>query len=151
MKKRIACLVLALVMLVGLIPLSAVKASAAGYSVSSAGVRVIKDYVGFHKNAYKSGDSYKIGYGTPSRSDATITEANADKLLREELAKIAGEVSKALGGASLVSRYHIVKAGEACDGVLHLEERAGAGIALIAHHHSRPLAVAHGAGAGVGE
>ena len=47
MKKRIACLVLALVMLVGLIPLSAVKASAASYGYSTAGIRVIKDSVSY--------------------------------------------------------------------------------------------------------
>ena len=102
MKKRIACLLLALVMLVGLVPLSAVRASAAGYGVSSAGVRVIKEYVGFHKNAYAVGNSYRIGYGTPGVKDATITEANADKLLREELDTIAGRIHTALGGAPLV-------------------------------------------------
>ena len=45
----------------------------------------------------------------------------------------------------------MLKTGEACDGVAHLEERARTGIALVAHHHRRPLAVAHRAGTRVGE
>ncbi len=93
MKKRIACLMLALVMLVGLIPVAAVTASAAASGVSESGVRVIKDYMGFHKTAYESSKNvYKIGYGTPAVKGQTITEANADKLLREELTKLAGTV-----------------------------------------------------------
>ena len=97
MKKRIACLVLALVMLVGLVPLSAVKASAASYGYSNAGIRVIKDFVGFHKNAYESNGNYYIGYGTPSVKGATITEAKADTLLRKELNEIAAKVQAAIG------------------------------------------------------
>ncbi len=96
MKKRIACLMLALVMLIGLIPTAAVSASADGLSVSEAGIRVIKNYMGFQKNAYETYSNsgvYKIGYGTPSVKGATITEANADKLLREELAKLEGTVN----------------------------------------------------------
>lgn len=88
MKKRIVCLMLSLVMLIGLIPAAAVTASAAGLSVSEAGIRVIKNYMGFQKNAYETysgSGEYRIGYGTPSVQGATITEANADKLLREKL------------------------------------------------------------------
>ena len=92
MKKRIACLLLALVMLVGLIPATAIPAKAAGIGYSDAGLRVIKQYEGFHKNAYEAGGKYYIGYNTPSVQGATITEANADKLLREELDKLAGEL-----------------------------------------------------------
>lgn len=91
MKKRIACLMLALVMLIGLIPTAAVSASANGLSVSEAGIRVIKNYMGFQKNAYETytgSGVYKIGYGTPSVKGATITEANADRLLREEISKL---------------------------------------------------------------
>ena len=94
MKKRIACLLLTLVMLVGLIPVTAIRASAASITVSEAGIRVIKEYMGFHKNAYKVAEGvYKIGYGTPSVEGATITEANADQLLREKLAKITKDIS----------------------------------------------------------
>ncbi len=56
-----------------------------------------------------------------------------------------------LGGAALVGGYHIFETGDVGDGVLHVEETAGAAVALVAHHHCRPLAVAHGAGAAVGQ
>ncbi len=56
-----------------------------------------------------------------------------------------------LGGAALVGGDDVVEAGQGGDGVLHVVERAGAAVALVAHHHGAPLAVAHGAGAGVGQ
>ena len=93
MKKRIACLLLALVMLVGLIPAAAIHANAAPIAISEAGVRVVKDYMGFHKNAYEANGSYFIGYGTPSVKDATITEAEADKLLRQKLNDVAASIN----------------------------------------------------------
>lgn len=92
MKKRIACLLLALLMLVGLIPATAIPAKAAGFGYSDAGLRLIKQYEGFHKDAFKYGDMYLIGYGTPSVEGATTTEANADKILREELNRLAAEL-----------------------------------------------------------
>ena len=104
MKKRITCLLLALVMLLSLIPAAAIPAKAAGLTVSEAGIRLIKSYVGFHKNAYKSGTAYKIGYGTASVEGATITEANADKLLREELKKFQDTVLNTQITVSLVQK-----------------------------------------------
>ena len=56
-----------------------------------------------------------------------------------------------LGRAALVRRDDVLEARDVGDGVLHVVERAGAAVALVAHHHGAPLAVAHGAGAGVGE
>lgn len=99
MKKRIACLLLTLVMLVSLIPAAAITASAASITVSEAGVRVIKEYMGFHRNAYETyqgSGKYVIGYGTPAVAGQTITEANADKLLREELQKCADTISSSI-------------------------------------------------------
>lgn len=94
MKKRIVCLVLSLVMLVSLIPTAVITASAAGATATSAsGIRVIKDYMGFKKNAYQVAEGvYRIGYGTPSVAGATITEANADLALREALRELEGVV-----------------------------------------------------------
>ena len=72
MKKRIACLLLTLVMLVSLIPTAAITASADGLAISEAGIKVIKNYMGFKKSAYQVADGvYKIGYGTPSVQGAT--------------------------------------------------------------------------------
>ena len=104
MKKRIACLLLALVMLVGLIPATAIRASAADLSVSEAGIRVIKQHVGFHKNAYATSSGWRIGYGTPSVEGATITEGNANALLRETLGEIAKKLNDLLPGKILLQQ-----------------------------------------------
>lgn len=104
MKKRIACLLLTFVMLVGMIPTAAIHASAASFAISASGIRVIKNYVGFHKTAYETSSGYKIGYGTPSVKDAVITEANADKYLREELEKIASTLNGVFAGVELVQK-----------------------------------------------
>lgn len=91
MKKRLMCLLLAVVMLVGLLPMGFGTASAASsMKVSQTGVQVIKDFVGFHGNAYekvKDSGKFFIGYGTPSVKGATITKEKADVALRNELAK----------------------------------------------------------------
>ena len=106
MKKRITCLLLTLVMLVSLIPTAAITAAADGLAISEAGIKVIKNYMGFKKNAYQVADGvYKIGYGTPSVAGATITEANADKYLREELAKLDGVVNSTIT-IPLVQKQH---------------------------------------------
>ncbi|MDD6968054.1 MAG: SH3 domain-containing protein [Firmicutes bacterium] len=107
MKKRITCLLLTLVMLLSLIPAAAIPAKAAGLTVSEAGIRLIKNYVGYHKNAYEtySGSGvYKIGYGTSSVKGATISEANADKLLREEIKKFEDNVLNVQITVSLVQK-----------------------------------------------
>src|SRR3989304_6161124 len=59
--------------------------------------------------------------------------------------------SPAVRRAPLVSRNEVRKAKDAFDGFLQAEIRAGAGVALVALHQRAPLAVAHGAGARVGE
>ena len=56
-----------------------------------------------------------------------------------------------LGCAALVGGDDVLEAGELGDGVLHVVERAGAAVAFVTHHHSAPLAVAHGASTRVGE
>ena len=56
-----------------------------------------------------------------------------------------------LCSTALVGGDYIFKAGEFGDGVLHVVEGAGSAVALVAHHHGAPLAVAHGACATVGE
>ncbi len=56
-----------------------------------------------------------------------------------------------LGCTALVGRDDILEARELRDGVFHVVERTGAAVALVAHHHGGPLAVAHGAGAAVGQ
>lgn len=106
MKKRFACLMLAIVLLISLIPTAAISAAAAAATatVSEAGIRVIKESVGFHKNAYQVGSQWKIGYGTPGTQGQTINEANADKLLRDELDKCVAQVNAKFGSMQLVQK-----------------------------------------------
>ena len=106
MKKRFACLMLAIVLLISLIPTAAIStaAAAATATVSEAGIRVIKESVGFHKNAYQVGSQWKIGYGTPGTQGQTINEANADKLLRDELDKCVAQVNAKFGSMQLVQK-----------------------------------------------
>lgn len=107
MKKRFACLMLTLVLLIGLIPTAAIPAAATTPSsgISEAGIRVIKESVGFRKDAYDAGSGvYKIGYGTPSTKGQTITEANADILLRKELAGLATTVEAAMATPGLTQK-----------------------------------------------
>ena len=107
MKKRFACLMLALVLLIGLIPTAAISAAATTPSsgISEAGIRVVKESVGFHKDAYDAGSGvYKIGYGTPGTKGQTITEANADILLRQELAELAIKVESDMATPGLTQK-----------------------------------------------
>ena len=107
MKKRFACLMLTLVLLIGLIPTAAIPAAATTPSsgISEAGIRVIKESVGFHKDAYDAGSGvYKIGYGTPGTKGQTITEANADILLRQKLAELATTVEANMATPGLTQK-----------------------------------------------
>lgn len=89
MTKRISCLLLSLVMLVSLLPLGAVTASAASeHTYSEDIVSLVKEFEGFSPNAYWDVSQWSIGYGTVSTKGATITEAKAEEALRAELSKI---------------------------------------------------------------
>jgi hypothetical protein len=56
-----------------------------------------------------------------------------------------------LGRPALVGGNHVLETGQPLDGFLQPEERVGPRVALVAGHYARPLAVAHGPGARVGE
>ncbi|MBQ8263931.1 MAG: S-layer homology domain-containing protein [Oscillospiraceae bacterium] len=98
MKKRFVSLMLALVMLVGLFPLSA----SAGYTektFSDKCVQYIKSHEGFSSKVYSDGTGWYIGYGVAcGRYDYPngITEAQADALLRQKMKGFADEVNKFL-------------------------------------------------------
>lgn len=108
MKKRIACLVLAMVMLIGIFPMSTLHVSADALTISEAGIKAIKEFQGFKKSAYLSGETYLIGYGTPSKKGATITEANADICLRDALKAVDAQISADAAAAhmNLVQKQH---------------------------------------------
>lgn len=96
MSKRIVSLILALILLVGMVPAGAITASAASNrTVSANAVKFIKEWEGFSKTAYADGSQYTYGYGTKAPSaTATITEAEADNALREELKEIDKKVNQ---------------------------------------------------------
>lgn len=78
-------------------------------AVSEEGVALIKRFEGCRLFAYPDpgggGEPWTIGWGTtrigglPVTSGMTITQAEADRLLRDDLERYAAEVSTALGGA----------------------------------------------------
>ena len=103
MKKRIVCLMLTLIMLLSLVPMGA---SAATHSTSASAITVLKQMTVFKNKCYHfNGEEFRTGYGTVCAKDHsfdtngqpkkdangnpvsvhTITEANADKALREAL------------------------------------------------------------------
>ena len=62
MKKRFVCVLLTLVLLVGLVP---VTASAADHSISEAAITVLKQLTTFRSTCYfVAGSEYRTGYGT---------------------------------------------------------------------------------------
>ena len=64
------------------------------------------------------------------------------------IADLADEV---LGAAALVGGHDVPVAVVSLDRVLEVVEVATAGVGLVAQHHPGPLAVAHRAGAAVGQ
>lgn len=95
MKKRLISLLLAMVLLIGLCP----AASSAGYTemkFSDKCVKYIKDGEGFRSTVYSDGTGWYIGYGVAcGRYDYPngITEAQAEKLLRQKMQGFADEVN----------------------------------------------------------
>ena len=91
MKKRIVCVLLTLIMLVGMLPLSA---SAAGQTTSERAITVLKQMQNYSKTCKQYGTEWRNGYGTictESGSDHTahsIAETKADKALRAKLTEV---------------------------------------------------------------
>ena len=107
MKKRFVCALLALVLLVGLVP---VTASAAENKISEAAITVLKQLTSFRSTCYYvSGSEFRTGYGTVCtekhhfdtkgqpkntvENEHTITEKKADTELRTYLAELDKQVN----------------------------------------------------------
>lgn len=104
MKKRILCMLLALVMVLGMIPVTAMSASAASSAISEKGITVLKRMSPYHKSCERNGNRFYIGYGTlcehkdhdkvsSTTPVHTITEAQANTALRAALKDINSSVS----------------------------------------------------------
>ena len=108
MKKRIFSFLLAFVMVLGLVPATALTASAATMTTSEAGVNFIKEFEGFHEKAYWDNGQWTIGYGTGipdskvnQYNDDGITEAQAAVLLKEYLESFEKSVNSFIDAHSL--------------------------------------------------
>ena len=103
MKKRIVCVLLTLIMLVGMLPLSA---SAAGQATSERAITVLKQMQNYSKTCKQYGSEWRNGYGTictESGSDHaahSINETKADKALRAKLTELEAAVNAAGFGLS---------------------------------------------------
>ena len=134
MKKRIVCVLLTLIMLLGLIPMGA---SAASHTISEAAITVLKQMTTYKDNCYHyAGSEFRTGYGTvcegkhvfdtdgkPEALPAEytdedgktaykeaheITEKNADTALRKALIELDAKVCafETANGLSLKQNQH---------------------------------------------
>lgn len=112
MKKRLLCLLMALLMAASLIPTAALSASAATLSVSESAIFVLKQLEGYSRYCDKNG---YIGYGTPcdgkgdhGKKKHEVDEIEADKALREALKDLDKAVNSFASkkGLSLTQGQH---------------------------------------------
>lgn len=93
MKNRFLCGLLAVCLLVAMLPATVTTASADTRTVSENLIAVLKQLEGFSANAYVSGGQWSIGYGTAGSPGQTITEAEADKALRDHLKAVEDKLN----------------------------------------------------------
>lgn len=118
MKKRIVCLLLTLIMLVSLVPATALTASAATLKTSEAAITILKKLATFQGTCYQvpGTSEYRIGYGTVCSEEGhtvdykggddgdgsitdttapkhTITQAQADQALRKVISSLDAKVN----------------------------------------------------------
>ncbi len=106
MKKRFVCAVLALMLLISLVPATALTASAASLSVSEGAITVLKQLEGYSQTCNAKG---YIGYGTlctasGTHGDHKINEKKADTALRAELKELDKAINNS--GLSLTQSKH---------------------------------------------
>ncbi len=71
---------------------------AAGLKTNAAGIALIKESEGLRLNAYREGDHWLIGYGhaLERKPQGPITNAEAERLLREDLAVCENAIANAV-------------------------------------------------------
>ncbi|MBR5020643.1 MAG: SH3 domain-containing protein [Oscillospiraceae bacterium] len=99
MTRKVLIFALALVLMVGMIPMTAFAAS--DFKTSEAGIDLIKDFEGFYKYPYWDYKQWTVGYGTLCPEDKLeeytekgITKAEAQKLLEKEIVSYETSVNK---------------------------------------------------------
>lgn len=106
MKKRFVCAFLALILLVGLVPATALTAEAASLSVSESAITVLKQLEGYSQKCDSNGYT---GYGTKctqkgNHANHLTTETKADQALREELKALDKAINNS--GLTLTQSKH---------------------------------------------
>lgn len=86
---------MALMLVISLLPVGAINASAASYLMPSENVvNLIKQFEGFSASAYWDVNQWTIGYGTPGYAGQTISEAEADQALRSRINTINEKINQ---------------------------------------------------------
>lgn len=110
MKRRVLCFLLSAVLLLSVMVSAVPSVSAANYMKSSDKlIALIKEFEGFSPKAEYDYGQYSIGYGTvcdPDDYPDGITETQADKLLRDHLAKYEKSVNTFVAKYSLSLKQH---------------------------------------------
>lgn len=126
MKKRIACFLLTLIMLVSLVPVTSLTASAASLSTSERALTVLKNMATFRSECYQVGhtNQFLIGYGTVCNEKHTvdkygnwtknndephkIKQTEADEALRKAIAELDKKINSfaSSNGLSLSQQQH---------------------------------------------
>ena len=110
MKRRVLCFLLSAVLLLSVMVSAVPSVSAANLMKSSDKlIALIKEFEGFSSKAEYDYGQYSIGYGTVCNPDDYpngITEAEADKLLRDHLAKYEKSVNNFVTKYSLTLKQH---------------------------------------------
>lgn len=90
MKKRIACFIMTLIMLVSLVPTAAISASAASYTVSEAAITVLKKMTSLKTSCYRVGDTseFRIGYGTVCSAGKHKIDKNGEIIVTDSKGKV---------------------------------------------------------------
>lgn len=121
MKKRIVCVLLTLIMLVSLVPATALTASAASLKTSEAAITIMKKLAIFKSTCYQvpGTNEFRIGYGTicsekhkttykngkvensPDAGKHSITQAQADQALRKLILDLDAKVNSFASSNSL--------------------------------------------------
>ena len=95
MKRRIACMIMAMMLVISLLPLGAIPAQAASsLNYSESLVSLVKQFEGFSATAYWDVSQWTIGYGTTGVAGQTMTEAEADLALRDRLNTINSKINE---------------------------------------------------------
>ena len=111
MKRRVLSLVLVLILVICMLPVSALAVTK--YSTSDACIEVIKNFEGFAKYPYEDNGQYSVGYGTRCPEEDLerymnegITVVEATELLKEFVVSFENYINK------FTSKYPLSEAPE---------------------------------------